>query len=578
LDAHVVLFLEDLDRNALKGDQLGQVHALLDRLHREVKHVSFVLATSYESREQIDWLKLCERHEPFPRLHAAMVWPVLDAFVEHCLQAFPQDIYPQSSRRESAKPHHHSLFDKSRRLSFVLADGERRDWGNPLRLLTTPRRLKSTLRATWQAWKKLHGEIDFYDLLAVSALRTATPEAYEFLLRSMDEIRAIKEQVNDKTSVEIRDRLKKRWTGITKQTASVDRNDAWKLICAMFPDIQTRSAATIASTGKQQCLRETWPDFWRRLNTESVDGTPDQTILREIVAYKANPGTSTLLEMIDQNALLAGRFETFAGGGFSPAVTLTAAEIRQLASRCNALVLERSGSAANFDQSHALIPLWRLAMRRDIKNPRKWLWFEIQKALPTSLRFAFDLYYWWTARADGTEWASPQVQRRVRRAMVCWTKRRWSAKDPQSFSDSLDATFPWILHHFVRHAIKEGAAVFSPQDWQWLVPVLFTAADSKPVIMMPFVAALICRSEHGLRHERTEDGLDTQPFAVYDLDMPFIDAMFGTGENCRQLMRLLAEPRAYPQLKPQEQQAVEAIARAARSWLDQKPSEHSAQP
>ena len=57
------------------------------------------------------------------------------------------------------------------------------------KLLLTPRLLKHTLRRMRGAWQALHGEIDFDDLLMVNVLRSAAPEAFDFVHYHIHELR-----------------------------------------------------------------------------------------------------------------------------------------------------------------------------------------------------------------------------------------------------------------------------------------------------------------------------------------------------------------------------------------------------
>src|SRR5690606_15727769 len=66
------------------------------------------------------------------------------------------------------------------------------DPGRLLRLILTaartPRQLKFSLRATLDTWTRLHGEVDFDDMLVLTTLRLGMPSYYALIEKHMPRI------------------------------------------------------------------------------------------------------------------------------------------------------------------------------------------------------------------------------------------------------------------------------------------------------------------------------------------------------------------------------------------------------
>lgn len=84
-----------------------------------------------------------------------------------------------------------------------------------MRLVKTPRLLKTILRRTAHSWERLHGEIDFDDLLVANVIRFAAPEAYDFLLENYREIRGLERDGLLKDKDKRKERLQAKWSRVT---------------------------------------------------------------------------------------------------------------------------------------------------------------------------------------------------------------------------------------------------------------------------------------------------------------------------------------------------------------------------
>jgi hypothetical protein len=543
----LVIFLEDLDRNNCPEKTLGQVTSLLDRL-RKLRRVCFVLAISAESN--VDFVRLCDHLELFPSLPGPLVAQVVQDFENFCRSLFPDDIAVVQVPERST----HSLGPE---LSGLFGGETASDAPETVAamagLLTTPRALKSALRQALATWEALHGEINLEDLITVSALRAAAPNAYRAVIEHMDEIRAPSRVERVAFAIDAekagKERSKRRaslFATIGKQCddRGLTNESITYLLEQLFPDVKGKVDASDGAS--EQRIRATEPtDYWRRLLAEDLsEDLSDQKFLRAIQNWRQSE-VPELLNGIENEEEWCRKLEQF-GGRF------TNHECYGLASHLFTRVRRRFGVAADDKSSPGFLALWRVVLnnrrgRRDTRFVRR----EITESMGISLRFSLDVEYYWACFPDLFD----RLQAIRTRRFVCLLAKK-TLSDPAVLAAVLDPTWPWSLHQLVRG--KHLKIPVDRLDWSWLPPVLLRAALDDPDRVVPNLAVLVT----------VDDGDVRRGSRLFD--DAFIASFFGVAET-RALMRCLTATVLVDSLTDQGKRMVTETRQNALSWLADHP-------
>ncbi|GHT28598.1 hypothetical protein FACS18942_09140 [Planctomycetales bacterium] len=212
----VVLIIEDLDRNEGADFQLDNILATLRRL-RETKNISFILTGFYQSIEKDkqddksenrikDFTKICDYVVDVSDIAYNEKFNLLSEIAEfHEKKKYPDDITISSRRQDE------SLTTTSETDNRVLTDETSvlplpQTFGRELyaytdifpsvalcSLIDTPRMLKMVIRDIDVSWDKLHGEIDYKNLLAMVILRNTDNPLMYFIRELQAEFNPSKE-------------------------------------------------------------------------------------------------------------------------------------------------------------------------------------------------------------------------------------------------------------------------------------------------------------------------------------------------------------------------------------------------
>jgi len=492
----LVLFIEDVDRNKHDKVVLSQIGALLDRL-RGLRNISFVVAIGPD--RSLDLAKLCDHIESLPTLESGRVEPIVKAFKRKCRETFVED----------SKIGEEGLFSNVAPTGVVfLADLDPDPIQNNLAtLLKTPRSLKLALRSVWSGWQNLHGEIYFDDLLIASSLRAAAPEVFDLLVRAADEIRGMVKRYSvlaaaggEKAAAARNDELRKRLHEECRSLAPSGGRDltaVMGLVAVLFPQWDHNIDP---NPGNQRVRNMRPTDYWRRLLAEAVDERPaDQEFLHALRQWQQNQ-SNLLSEMIHAEARWNDKMEQFSG-------SFTDSEIYDLAQAIFQKSLDQSGACANKGTSKAFLPLWRMAASRRLRAAIRFARREIDRSFRRSLRLALEIEYYW----GSDRLLSAQESTRLRKFVE---RRCRKCLDGELLSSVLDPSFPWTLHHLMRH---EHLRVTSPvSDWTKFIPILFDASERNPNALVPQLAFLVSvdRGE-GIEHRgerKIDDGFVTAVF------------------------------------------------------------------
>lgn len=474
-----------------------------------------------------------------------------------CLQRHPKDIdvlsRDERDKRMGIAAQRSDLSDIFR---AVMPD---KPIENVCRLAKTPRLLKLILRRTFLIWEGLHGEIDFDDMLVANTIRFGAPEAFEFLLEHHKAIRGLH------TDGMLKDRdarlndVEVKWTSATK-AARWDVASAKSLTQFLFPCLRANNSSQ--ETGVHQFIQFSEPtDYWARYLAEELDpGTlRDQEILLGLAAWREDAHSSVdrrnvkLPSVLCSDKEFADKFEYFAR------IFLDGQDIRQLAAATFKQALALQGVKACNDSIPGFIPLWRLAIRQPIDEPEhlEWVKNEIFKALPTSLHFANDVYYYWTSNSESDVHGKPD-RVELRNQVVSHAKNIFAGK-PHDFIRVIDPHYMYSAHHFRVYlkAPDEGESAFTTDSGDWFSELLLEAGEINPQVIVPQIACLVIKEQDSFNgfNYSFNDGL---PKKLFETEM-------------LRLMHILSTEINVDSFNLREKKVIQTAREVATEWLKENP-------
>jgi hypothetical protein len=381
---------------------------------------------------------------------------------------------------------------------------------NPIRsavvkLVSTPRTLKHVLRRFDECWSTLHGEIDFDDLFVCCVLRFGVPEAFNFLLRTIGELRKGESfpasESGRRDEAKRKELVQRNWQaaveGMSRQSES-----ARALVTFLFPDggVEFSGGHYLQRICPQGVRHYSPTDYWRRLLAEELEPSEirDQEVLKNMQDWEESPTTSDLAKRMQSSDEFGAVWEHFAE-------TTNVPDLPGLATQLCSLVLRSNGAHASMERGQAdgsaLIRVWRRANRtlEQDDSTRQWLTEQVRRAVPTSLRLANDLYYYFASRKYGV--VRPADRDQIRQQFLEVVKRSFPKENPSLLVASIDRSYPYLLRHLVVPPgdIEDGKSKFSdPSAWQWFAPVIVAAAELSPDAVAPQVMCLFGEVDHGM--------------------------------------------------------------------------------
>jgi len=387
IDGRLIFIVEDLDRNETRNFEIQEVLAFLERL-KEHSNFSFVLTGGLSSSQCIDYAKLCDHIEFLRTIQPHHSSGLIDRVSQHCLDT---TIYS-----------HVRLSDPNRNYEWNPLSGmlmrDYEEFSLPqavASLLSTPRSLRHALGRTFSAWRTLHGEIDFYHLLAVNILRFGAPECFQFLLRRWDRIHSSPSQQpafgQERLRV-IRRAILNDWNHTVER---VEWNPAAALEVIKFILPMTEywlvndSYQGNSQSGRQHVSEER---YWIRAINEDIDANDvkDQEVIRDIQAWLEVPGSETeLVTKLTTLPRYADIWENLAGSFFSN----RSDKILPLCEQVICRILTEQGSQA-CSKSQGFYQTCRYADKRLDGNGefQVWLQNQISNAAPISIEMVIGLW------------------------------------------------------------------------------------------------------------------------------------------------------------------------------------------
>lgn len=521
----MIIFLEDIDRNTTSVATWKELTSLLDRL-KDLDNISFVLAINEPSMSYDILLRVCEHIEFVPTLPRTEILECIKLFRNICLNKYA-DIDIDCRTREERDAH---IGLKKTSQEYDVAKMLGLEVNNPItvitKLLNNPRTLKSTLRHTLHSWNSLHGEIDFDDLFIARVIYTVAPEAFAFI----NEYRSLLMNFDAESTSE---HTRKRQEENRKKLDSVWQNikGAWsnELVKVLIDFLFSGLIEDHFYKGNvpQGVLNSGIIDYWNRLNREELtsDEISDQDVLHALHDWKTDHNKIVYQGLNLSEAIL--QIDDFAHDIERFGHLLDAHDIRTLAGELFELILKDGMRIPKDANCHGFIELLRLSLDNPIDEHNEWILGEIKKALPVSLRFANELYYYWRSQDHAS--ISLRVQTPMLRNGFIEAARQVYANNKSALITALDPTYIYSIYHFMIHFSEtdSGGSGFNPTEWKWLVDVLLEAGEANPQVVIPQLVMLVSNEASKFR-----EGFS------YSLDEKRLDSLFG--KEKAKVLKLLA--------------------------------------
>jgi energy-coupling factor transporter ATP-binding protein EcfA2 len=484
IDKRLIIFLEDVDRN--KNDEVffNEIAALLDGL-RQLKQVSFVLAIGqkYDAEEVL--IKTAEHVENIPRLNRFDVLNTLELFRSYCLERRPDVInsIPKNYNKDRMG------WDRTALVQAVIEIYY--DLPNPvdaiLELTDNPRVLKHALRRTLTAWKKLAGEIDFDDLLIVNVLKVVDERIFSFIDKNISRLCALATDNEKKSQDELRKKLEPEYKQATEK-ADYDVNAVSKLVKALFPkfigESTTDELLRRDLTSYQHVANDEPTKYWERIKRGELydNEIADCETLRALRQWNKDHESKAFRDMEMFEALFNDESIFKKVLQFKSLISRDC--LQKTASKQFDKTLKEYGNKASREVCPALTRLFVLKPEYDDKLWRNWLLEEIKKALPISLRYAYELYHFWYDPKH-----NPDGDLRGR---VVEEAKKIYENDPALLAKVLDPDYIWSVFNFTESFAEKNkdTRTIDSKQWMWLGRTLIEASADNPQIIGVHIAAM----------------------------------------------------------------------------------------
>lgn len=504
INVRMILWIEDLERFANIGDKsdqesrtadtrLGPIRALLSLLDRR-KRISVVVADcSLDAR--FDLHKIARFIEHIPALDPEIVRRVFAVYWKRCFHTQEMesiiDSVPSQTRKEFLK-------DVGEWVREYVRDftGNLHIESALSILLSTPRSLKSALRAAHEVWDQLKGEIDLDDVLLMSAIRVARPSVFAFVDRNINAFRSgfrrlgvdEKDPKEHPTYVEFESLL-------NNEKNNREREAIRKLLAEVFPEIpesgyqMDRDQWSLARP--QGLAVKGHTDYWRRyLSLPDIsEAESDQAAMRSIKRWQDQKQSDLIARLTDPEK--HSQIEHFLCLFDSKELLRLLREVARIAST------EAARDWVDRITAPGVVPVWRMMIRRTPPSAsiRAALLDLIESIDPPHLPLLHTLeYYIATPGADRLSPLMEQDDRDKVRSAVQDALLKCSAGGPKELLASLRDGSPYTLIRLTWGELRLGLNQTTGQPfegWQRFAKVMLEAAELNPIIglaqIVPFV-------------------------------------------------------------------------------------------
>jgi hypothetical protein len=526
----IVLWVEDLERFESSADatlaKVAPIHALLHLL-QQFEHITVVLASN-SLVTRIDLEKTARFVESIPRLEPGTVRPIVSRFRQGCF-----DLSKKMGHLDPADPSVRKQLsaadDDQSSVSFIegMLGSASSLKGGLFHLCRTPRVLKQALRAALDIWDHLAGEIDFDDVLLVSAVRSSTSPVFAAVEQYIDVLRDgpskyRKDEQRDDSA--FRAELDK-----IAGKDSTDRRALDKIFDFVFAN--TRLGGFHQRQSKPQGLDvHGHCDYWARFLGVPLleDFERDQPVLRAISDWD-EAGASTELVSLVSTSERSRAVEDFVQ------VISSAGLIRLLEAVVEARCKERPSSWPEGDFENRTAPgvvsIWRMFHRKremgahDEVSLAKSIEGLLSRSVANNLNLAHELvYYFFTP----TERVFPLVRDEDVTGLttrVVEELRAFSDRPPEALAHALDGASPWTLLWvtFRMDRIRNGPPLPVPpfSGWTDFAKAIMAATLAEPLIMVPQLIPFLVSDKDSISFK------DSGIRRAYSFEADRAEALFG---------------------------------------------------
>jgi len=286
----------------------------------------------------------------------------------------------------------------------------------------------------------------------------------------------------------------------------------------------------------------------------SEDEVPDQEVLRKIEEWRTSEGRSPALAQYlyghEKSVRVWERLDE----------SVETPQLLELAGHLFEIMLQKVGARASADHN-AAVGLWRRAIRRLGRNAPNagWLIRHIRQALPISLQLVVSLYYYWASPRYGIIEQDGRDSCRI--AAVEDFKSLLDKRGADALIRIVDNAHPFTIAHLVfppDHEVMRPSVLREASAWQWLAPVLLSAAKIAPENVVPQIACLNSKS-------RVTD-IGEAPVFVHGLDLDDATGIFG--DHMHELMDCLTQ---VPVVCISCPEVLASVRSEANAWLKANP-------
>jgi len=488
IDHSLVIFLEDIDRNRSNELFFNEIAALLDGL-KGLKRVAFVLAIGQRYSTEEVLTKSADYVEHVSRIDRNHVFELCKSVRSYCLKPVEKAVTLLPIDKDEKR----MGWRRSKNVEAVaeIDDSLNKPIDAIAELMGIPRVFKRALRRTLTTWETLAGEIDFDDLLIVNVLRTVDIRIFTFIDKNIARLSYLVESKGNKEDLDkVKAALEKEFNDATKE-AEYNVDAVRMLMWALFPGWAMESLGswmTRQHVQRHQSIANSWPTkYWERIKRGELYNNEirDREILAGIEDWNRDINIKSFGGLNMREALCNERAREKAQQ-FKDRIDPKC--LREVVSNQFALSLETYGNNANREVCPAVGTWFLLGPDTLDRVWEDWLFEEICKALPLSLRYTNDLYKLWYAAKHDAE--GKLRERIVERAKDIFEK------DPQSLAKALDPEYVWSVWHFagLYSQVDRGGKGFDPGQWKWLGNILLEAGKEYPEVIGLHAAALVCDS------------------------------------------------------------------------------------
>ena len=403
------------------------------------------------------------------------------------------------------------------------------------KLLNRPRKLKSCLREVLKAWRTLHGEVNFDDLLILRTIRAVCPHAFRAIRVHYDDlVREGRDWIHLASTLSpkkesLTDRFDEEWMTAIDQMNSEGKTEMNCLLKYIFPFLN-RDVDTLVTRD------QIWPQsaiekkYWFRILEGVDDNLNDQITAKATIKWLAGESADFVTTLASKEQVANTVESLQLSHGLLPQLRLNAEKVRLLAGDLFDHVRNQFSAEATRDSSQTFYTVWRIANDRGGYAPHyDWILEEIKKSMPISLCFVNDLDYFWGQNSTTTPYTTYEKSNELRSKIVGEMARVLSGEQLPKVLGVSDRSC-YALHHAVRHlyGIEHGRPEFNRTKWKWLPQVLVSAMQANPRVCM-HVAILLSVDEY--RFETSGEQIRTRRYRFDDV---FLNDLFFRKKELRQ--------------------------------------------